>query len=501
MMIREKSVSCAKIAKGYYLVMLFFACVFCLVSFVNHYQFRTYSFDLGLYNQAIFDYSHGRLNQSTLLEPDFHQRNQLADHFDLWLILISPLYYIFGNSTLLLIQILAILFGGLGISKSTETFSNNKWIPFLAMIHFFSLWGIYAALSFDYHSNVIAAMFVPWLFYFLQRNKSIPAVLMFVLILICKENMALWAVFIGSGFAWYYRKDKLKRNLCLGLMFFAILYFVLVMKIFMPSFSIDSQKYIHFDFKALGSNFMEAIQTILQRPIYAASLLFESPYIQHETYWIKTELFSFILLCGGFALFFNPAFIWMLLPILGQKLFNDDFTKWGINHQYSIEFAPILSLALFIWITQIKYNNKVKIALIMIAITIAMTIKGMQSRISIWYDEKDENIFCMKHYQRAFDIKEIHKVIKQIPPEYSVSASSTLTAHLAGRKQIYQFPYINNAQLLLLLAEPESYYPLSESEFKTKFVALQADSNYVCTLNHNPFYIFVRKDVSFSVKD
>jgi uncharacterized membrane protein len=139
-----------------------FALIYCAISLVNHYLFRTYSFDLGLYNHTIFDYSQFRFNDSLLIEPIHRQRNQLSDHFDLMLMLLSPLRYLFGSYTLLFVQIVVIVAGGIAVYKIASHFGFKY--PALAQLHFYVIWGIYSALAFDYHSNVVAAMLVPWLF-------------------------------------------------------------------------------------------------------------------------------------------------------------------------------------------------------------------------------------------------------------------------------------------------------------------------------------------------
>ena len=63
-------------------------------------------------------------------------------------------------------------------------FPENKYLPFLAVVHFFSMWGIYSALSYDYHDNVMAAMFVPWLFYFFVEKKFGHAALFLLALLL-----------------------------------------------------------------------------------------------------------------------------------------------------------------------------------------------------------------------------------------------------------------------------------------------------------------------------
>jgi len=149
-------------------ILIFFALIFCSISIVNHYNFRTYAWDLGIRNNAIFDYAHFRWNEGLLTIFKFD--NVLSDHFQLLPILFSPFYWIFGTYTMLILQIAAILFGGIGIYVYIRKYSGSRNTANLATVHFFSLWGIYSALGFDFHDNVVGAMFVPWFLYFIRYD-------------------------------------------------------------------------------------------------------------------------------------------------------------------------------------------------------------------------------------------------------------------------------------------------------------------------------------------
>src|SRR6476620_4958201 len=80
-----------------------FGIIYALISLVNHYNFRTYALDLGMVNHAVYDYAHFRKNVTTLL-LDTPPTNFLANHFTLVPLLVSPLYWLFGNYTMLLVQ-------------------------------------------------------------------------------------------------------------------------------------------------------------------------------------------------------------------------------------------------------------------------------------------------------------------------------------------------------------------------------------------------------------
>ena len=89
--------------------------LYCLISLVNHYLFKTYALDLGLYTHALYDYAHFRMADCSMFKDVPY--SLLSDHFDLYLPLLSPLVYMFGSYTLLVVQIAAVLLGGWGIYK------------------------------------------------------------------------------------------------------------------------------------------------------------------------------------------------------------------------------------------------------------------------------------------------------------------------------------------------------------------------------------------------
>lgn len=169
--------------------------MFALISLVNHYCFRTYALDLGLYTNALYDYAHFSGNDSSVFKET--TENILADHFDLYLPLFSPLIYLFGTYTLLIVQIVFILIGATGIYRLIEHRFPDSGLKNYALTYFLVFFGIYSALAFDYHSNVVASMLVPWLFLAVDKRQLLKAALLALAILIGKENLSLWMIFIG----------------------------------------------------------------------------------------------------------------------------------------------------------------------------------------------------------------------------------------------------------------------------------------------------------------
>ncbi|MCX6353162.1 MAG: DUF2079 domain-containing protein, partial [Bacteroidetes bacterium] len=91
-----------------YFIVILFGAIYAPISLVNHYMFRTYSLDLGLFNHALYSFAHLKMDNITLM----WNANYLGDHFSPIMILLSPLYYFKSTYVLLIVQIAAILWGG-----------------------------------------------------------------------------------------------------------------------------------------------------------------------------------------------------------------------------------------------------------------------------------------------------------------------------------------------------------------------------------------------------
>lgn len=445
----------------FWLSFAFFAVIYASITFVNHYVFRTSAYDLGINNNAIYDYAHFRWNDSKLMDVKFD--NVLGDHFSLLPIIVSPLYWLFGSYTMLIVQYAGILFGGYGIYKYCKLKTSDTYLPVLAMTHFFAIWGIYSALSFDYHDNVMAAMFVPWLFYYFDKQQWKGVALFFVLILISKENMALWMSFLAPGLGIMYRQNKKMLGAGLLMGAFAAAYFAFIVKIVIPDLSNSDKGYLHFNYDALGSNFSEAFTTIVTRPVYSFKLLFFNH--SGNPYWglIKFETHLMVILAGGWAFLYRPYYLFMLIPVFAQKLYSNDTGKWGINGHYSIEFAPIIALAVFEFLrTNEKKLPVAKMAILVCAVTFASTIWKLDNRWSKYYMAKPARFFTLSHYkQTMIDIPELYRAINIVPDDAKVSAVSFIVPHMAFRDYIYQYPYVFDAEYIVFALDPQNPYPLS----------------------------------------
>ena len=459
-------------------VVLLFAVLYAVISFPNHYYLRTYALDLGMFNHALYDFAHGRANYFTL---NLHGRDMpyLADHFSPITFLYAPLQYIFGSWTPLVIQWLAILAGGWGMFRlSMHLLQNNIVRSSLIMFHFFSIWGILFALSFDFHNNVIAAMLVPWLFLCFEKKQRAGSWLCALLIMLSKENMALWLVFLISGYGMLRFRDirsYLRQYLLPSLLVF--LYFILVLIVVMPALAGLEQNGQTGRYGSLSL----LIPQWIQQPETFAALWTDINEAGEFHYGKRNQLWAMLLLSGGIFILRRPAFLWMILPILAQKLLSGNEVIIGITHHYSVEFVPILSIAL-LW--AVKQQKKYGLLLLVpsLILSVAASWYAIEHKMLIYYEDDNIKFYTPRHFSSPHpDIPFIYRKLNELPPDAALSVSGELSPHLAMRRKIYHYPHVRDAEYIVLISGNTNYYPLSEDTFAASVQAnLQEGFKVIC---------------------
>lgn len=461
--------------KALFLTSLIFGLLYATISLVNHYLFRTYALDLGLYTNAIYKYAHFQMADSEMIKSV--SEPILGGHFDLYLIIFSPLVYLFGTYTLLIVQVVAVVFGGIGVHQFFKKIKpKHQLIPIFATVYFYTFFGVFGAFSFDYHSVVIAACIIPWFLLAVYSHKKTTSTVLLSLMLMAQENVSIALLFICLALIIEHRKNRSTVLHLLKLFSISLLYFLVVMFVVIPSFSAENT-YTGFLYSSLGETPFQAVKTIITHPIDSFVMLFTNHNNSIYGDYIKLELHLIMVFSGLLFLLKKPHFILMLLPIYFQKLFHDNYSMWGIGDHYNIEFAPIMAIGVFIVISEFKKTKLVNgLAIGVLVLSIASTIRTMDSTIH-FTDKSRIRFYQAKHYQKDYAVKTVYQQLKMIPKEASVSAQSPFVPHLSLRENIYQFPIIKDAEYIVY-SKKEGFYPLNEEEFTNAIQALESSGEW-----------------------
>ena len=426
--------------------------LYVLISLVNHYLFKTYALDLGLYTHAMYDYTHFRVDDCSMFKAT--PQSILSDHFDLYLVILSPLIYVFGSYTLLIVQIVAVLLGGWGVYKLINLYTDDVWMSVLGSATFFFSFGVIHALSYDYQSNVLTAMMLPWLLYFLKKRQFRWASLFVVLFVIGKENMSLWLFFIVIALMWDYRKDKQTLWHLAAYAVFSFAYFLVVNMIVMPRLGGSGGGFARYEH--LGDNYVEIAQRLVMHPRETLQMLFTNTNGISKYDGIKEEFYICALASGMLLTLLKPNYLLMLIPLIAQKMLSVDPMFWGISFQYSIEFMPVIVIASFLVVIKLKKQRwRMTLAISLLLSTVLTTFYTIGiPKSKVWLDQLC--VYQGRHYeQKAFDVHYAYEVIRQIPDEASVCAITPFVPHLAMRDEIRNFANTKNIKTdYVLMTEP-----------------------------------------------
>lgn len=472
-------------------LLAFFAAVYGTISFVNHAQLRTFALDLGLYTHALWQYAHGRLADSGL----FLGTGQplLADHFDLYLVVLSPLVHLFGTWTLLLVQWVAMLLGGWGLRRFLLLIGVPAGAALTGMVTFLLFFGMFAAVAFDYHSNVVAAMLLPWFLGALWQGRRMTMLLLFITMLAGKENMGLWLGPLALVLAFGPGAPRHMKRFSAGLAALGLMWSLVVIGVVMPALSADGA-YAHFDYKVLGMGLRDVPSALLQRPWDIARAFFIDHVGTRDGTAIKLEFWWMMLAAGGWALVLRPRWGLMALPLLAQKMLHDDPGKWGVVAHYGVEFAPLIAVAVGLVLARCAPGRmRTIVTAVLLTASLGTLVRFMDNTVA-YHQRSRIRIYQAEHYRSPHDVAEVRRALETVPPKAVVSAQSPLVPHLALRDGLHQYPILGDATYLVLLPG-DSPYPLDTAVYVHRLDTLRTSAAWERMPTGGSVELFRRKDV------
>ena len=393
---------------------------FSVISIDEHNRFHTKSFDLGIFDQAIWQYSRFSIPFNTV-----RGLNILGDHFTLINAIISPLYWFIDDvRALLVLQTLVLAAAAIPLYFIGKYFLKNQWIPLVFCFTYLLFPAIQHANFLDYHPEVFVPLFVLSSFYFIMRGHEWLYFLFFFLTLFVKEEIALTTFLMGIYI--YFKHDKKIGILTSA---FSLLWFILVIKGFIPLFNDAGFMYTDRGLGNFGNNPLEILLGFLN-PKILFHVLFN-----HENAEYTWQLFSPV----GFLALLN-----LFTLIIAASLWTNLTSAWPYAH--SIHYHYVLPIVPFIFISSIigfsRFKKRKIVAYSLLFILIISSLISNNYLAPYYASMKNHKIIADK--LRNFNVlpeneEQIYYMMSLIPKNASVSASYTIVPHLTHRDKIYDF--------------------------------------------------------------
>lgn len=478
--------------------MALFGSLYCTMSVANHYYFRSTAFDYGPYNYAFWEYSHFHLTACPMYKVFAPQDiNFLQDHFSLTLMYLVPFYWLLnwltGTYTLLILQTAFILWGAWAIYKLINLKTGDGWLGIGAVLYYFLLQGRYSAFDEDCNIIIMCSCFVPVFLWYFESKRFIAAAVIFVLAVFSREDMSLWFPFIFVVLIIWHWKEKKLVYTCLAYIVASVICFVLIFKVFIPLIQTKDRAYDLFNYSALGDDPYHALIFIIKHPFDTFGLLFKNHSGDWQNDWVKAEFYFVYLLSGGFVLLYRPKYLIWFIPLIAQKMLNDDPIRWSIESYYAVQIVTLLPIPVFLILADLKskkwsYSLSAIVCILALMITYYETDKTNR-RLGAYSNPVKRNIFAKDFFAPAYDAKAIHKYLAMIPADASVSASASILPHLSQRKHIYEFPNVQDAQYVAVFTFHDFYGVSGEVYENALFGGNVFNQEWEIIANQSPFML------------
>ncbi len=474
-----------------------FALLNLLIPLVNHYLFRTFTWDYGTYNFAFYDYAHFRVSPCPLYSIFVpYGISFIQDHVSITLILFAPFYWLLTpfthTYTLLILQWAFVLYGAWATHRLIFYKFKNEWFALLALVYYFVLFGRFSMHHSDCNLAIIGASMLPVFFYYFETKNRTGMILSFLFLCLNREDMPLCLGFIGLYLAIAHRKDKQQLRLGILISIVSLLFFFFIFAFIIPALEDENKKFNLFDYSVLGANPIEAIRFLMVNPGKAISYLFYNHSNDPNNDWLKASFYIVYGLSGGIILFFRPLMFLCFLPIVAKKMYNDTTFRWGYETYYSIEIASLLPILVFSIIGNIKINkHKIFSACIVCIVCMGVTYYCINNSNNGGLSNIKYFFYKPEFYRSHLNSNLVHKLLNEIPDSAAISASDNMVAHLSQRKKIYHFPYIDDASIVCVDRQSNTY-PVMPDKFNEELNKLILDPSWKLEAVSGTFYLLKR---------
>ncbi|MBI2303231.1 MAG: DUF2079 domain-containing protein [Chloroflexi bacterium] len=453
----------------YGMAVLFMASV-SILAVLRHDAFHSHAYDLGIFDQVIWNSARGRLFQNSIMvdSPSF-----LGHHFSPLLLALVPLYWVWPDPrALLLTQVLALTATALPI----YWWARERLGPGLSLAvgttYFLSPAVAYVAL-FDFHEIALAAPLLSFALYFMFKRRDLPFLLALLIALLAKEEIGIVVAALGL----YLALGQRRLWLGAGLFVLGAAWAYSMVTMVIPAFHPSGKFYFALRYTKLGASQGEILGTVLTRPIYTLGLMLN---------YSKLQYVHHLLVPLGYLPLLSPGLLAVSLPSLAYLLLQDDFSQAAIITQYS---APLLPLLFFVLI-QGRQRPRVRGAMVGLLLTAGFLSYYLHGPLPFSRSFDQTQYVVTPHAQVG------QRLLLRVPPEARVAAQSDLVPHLSQRETVFMFPWMRGMENLdyLFLDRKGNNYPFDDADYEEMVAGLLADPAWGIEADEDGYLLLRRRE-------
>lgn len=411
---------------GYWVAVLVYTAVFFRLSYVRHDDLRSYYFDLGLFDHWVWSVLHG---DGSVITARF------GVHFDPILLVFVPLYAVFASPKVLLaVQSLALGLGAVPVYLIARDRFQEGWIPWVFMMSYLAHPALHYANLYDFHPVTLAVPLLGFAFYYMDRERYTPFLLLAGAAMLCKEQMGL-VVFMFGIYMFVVMKN---RRMGVAVSALGLTAFLVLMGWVLPAFSPTGKHFLMERYEWLGPTAGEAARTVVTHPWFT---------IKGVLNWDRA--IHLLHLFGPLAvlpLLGAPALL-VALPEFAINLLSANPMTYSIFFYHWATVLPFLYIAAAIGVNSVVGNNR--------RTRRAVAAYVGAATLLLFFYLSPMVPFSKNVWENGWSVSEPTGVIdivgEFIPGKAALSVQNNLGAHFSQRIRITTFPKgVGEAEFVLV---------------------------------------------------
>jgi uncharacterized membrane protein len=392
---------------------------------LRHLAFNSTAYDLGIFDQVIWNTSQGHWFQNSIMRDSPHH---FGHHFSPILLLFVPLYWIRPDpTTLIAAQTLLVGLAGLPVLwMARQLLGSPRWGLVLLGAYLLHPATAYICL-FDFHEVAVAVPLLCLALYAILLGRYRLFLATLLPLLLVKEDLGLVCAAIGVYLALAHRRWLLGGPVA----FLGILWTVLLVSGVIPAFHPSGEYHFTYLYSEFGASPFEILASLISQPGAMWQRLATPDRLEY--------LLQIILPLGGLPVLGAPMLL-MALPGLLLQLLSNHLPAPLIKFQYSATVLPVVLAATALGARQICHIA-------------AQYRQGLSGFLMVWLvvcSILGAYLYGPLPGARRFDASQhaqiprfdtLRRMLAQIPPEASVVAQCNIVPHLSRRPAVYQFYY------------------------------------------------------------
>jgi uncharacterized membrane protein len=400
----------------------------------HHRQILTSAFDLGIFDNLMYNTIKGRFFESPVMFGPGHH-NSLSTHAEYAMVLFAPLYALAPRAeTLLLIQSVFLGAAAIPLYLFARTMLS-RWPSVLLVLAYVLFAPLHGAHFYDFHWLPLGVFFYFWLFYGIASRKTWLCVLMVVLLFALREDIAVGLAFLGV----FLFVTGLRVRFGITLALAAAVWFVIDKFVIMPWAGPWWFDVMYNELFADGkTGYGNVVKTLLSNPFYALSTFIRGPKLTYALHMLA-PLVLLPVRRLPFLLLLVPGSVFTLMT-------TGYWPTLSIAFQYTTHWVPFVfaTTVMSLFLIQEGRQGKIRLAAVLGALSVTV-LSHSYNFGAILQRESFTGGFGRVSFELSDAARaryaDMRSVANKIPREASVVATETLNPQISARKEAYVFRY------------------------------------------------------------